>query len=158
MQKKLSFDTMAIVDATQTWDSLNYLGKYKHFKLIISTRVEGEAINRLQKPPYNYDEEQAKNEVWRVMTLLNLTRESKEEIDDKMGDALIKKYRNADIDCHYPDSTIIAHMKRIGVDVVITRDWNFKKVAKREGLEVYHMPTQDVIFGRRLRALFRGRR
>ena len=72
-----------------------------------------------------------------------------------MGDKLVEKYGN--IDCHYPDSTIIAHMKRIDIDIVISRDRNFKKVAEREGLKVYHIPTQDAIIGRRVRELFRGR-
>ena len=155
MQKKVSFDTMAIVDAVQSLESLQYLGRCRHYKLIISTRVEGEAINRLQKPPYNYSEEQAKEEVRKVMRYLNLTREFREEIDDEMGDKLIEKYGN--IGCHYPDSTIIAHMKRIDIDIVISRDRNFKKVAEREGLKVYHIPTQDAIIGRRVRELFRGR-
>jgi len=48
--------------------------------------------------------------------------------------------------------------KRIGVDIVISRDRDFKEVAKREGLKVHHIPTQDVIFDRRVSALFRGRR
>jgi len=48
-------------------------------------------------------------------------------------------------------------MKRIGVDIVISRDRDFKEVAKREGLKVYYIPTQDVILGRRVSALFRGR-
>lgn len=155
MQKKVSFDTMAIVDAVQSWESLQYLGRCRHYKLIISTRVEGEAINRLQKPPYDYSEEQAKEEVRKVMRYLNLTRKIKEKIDDEMGDKLIEKYGNNG--CHYPDSTIIAHMKRIGIDIVFTRDRDFKKVAEKEGLKVYHIPTEDAIIGRRVRELFRGR-
>jgi predicted nucleic acid-binding protein len=156
MQKKVSFDTMAIVDAVQSRESLQYLGRFgvRHYKLIISTRVEGEAINRLQKPPYNYSEEQAKEEVRKVISYLNLSRESKEKNDDEMGDKLIEKYGY--IGCHYPDSTIIAHMKRIGVNIVISRDKNFKKVAEREGLKVHHIPTEDAIIGRRVRELFRG--
>jgi rRNA-processing protein FCF1 len=62
----------------------------------------------------------------------------------------------ATIDVHYPDSTIIAHMKRIGIDIVFTRDRDFKKVAEKEGLKVYHIPTEDAIIGRRVRELFRG--
>ena len=155
MQKKVSFDTMAIVDAVQSWESLQYLGRYRHYKLIISTRVEGEAINRLQKPPYNYNEEQAKEEVRKVMRYLNLTRKFKEEIDERTGDELIEKYGTNNL--HYPDSTIIAHMKRIGIDIVFTRDRDFKKVAEKEGLKVYHIPTEDAIIGRRVRELFRGR-
>lgn len=155
--KKVSFDTMAIVDAVQSWESLRYLTDYtfKHYELIISTRVQGEAIKRLQKSPFNYSEKQAKEEVWGVITHLGLSREFKEEIDDEMGDKLVEKYE--DIGCHYPDSTIIAHMKRIGVDIVIGRDSDFKKVAEREGLKVHHIPTQDAIIDRRVSALFRGR-
>ena len=156
MQKKVSFDTMAILDATQNWESLRYLGRFSHFRLIISSRVEGEAIKRLQKPPYNYDEEQAINEVRRVIKYLYLTREFKEAIDDEEGDKLIEKYKN--IGCYYPDSTILAHLKRIGVNMVITRDRNFREVAEKEGLEVHHISTPDTIIGHRLRELFRYRR
>jgi predicted nucleic acid-binding protein len=131
------------------------LGRCRHYKLIISTRVEGEAINRLQKPPYNYNEEQAKEEVRKVMGYLNLIRKFKEEIDERTGDELIKKYGTNNL--HYPDSTIISHMKRIGIDIVFTRDRDFKKVAEKEGLKVYHIPTQDAIIGRRVRELFRVR-
>jgi rRNA-processing protein FCF1 len=125
--------------------------------LIISTRVEGEAINRLQKAPYNYDREQAKEMVGKVITHLNLHREFKEDVDDKNGNELIKKYRNTNADCHYPDSTIIAHLKRIRVDVVITRDKNFREVAEKEGLKVHYIPTKESIIGRRVSQLFRGR-
>jgi predicted nucleic acid-binding protein len=149
---------MAIVDATQNWESLRYLGRFSHFRLIISSRVEGEAIKRLQEPPYNYDEEQAINEVRTVIKYLNLTREFKEDIDDEGGggDKLIEKYNI--IGCHYPDSTILAHLKRVGVDMVITRDRNFREVAEKEGLEVHHISTQDTIIDHRLRELFRYRR
>ena len=155
MQKKVSFDTMAIADAVQSWESLQYLGRYRHYKLIISTKVQWDAINRLQKPPFNYSEEQAKEEVRKVIRYLNLTRKFKEEIDERTGDELIEKYGTNNL--HYPDSTIIAHMKRIGVNIVISRDKNFKKVAEREGLKVHHIPTEDAIIGRRVRELFRGR-
>ena len=127
----------------------------RHYKLIISTRVEGEAINRLQKPPYNYSEEQAKEEVRKVMRYLNLTRKIKEKIDDEMGDKLVEKYGN--IDCHYPDSTIIAHMTRMDIENLISSDRNIKTVPEREGIKVYHIPTQDAIIGRRVRELVRGR-
>lgn len=156
MQKKVSFDTMAIVDAVQSGESLQYLGRYRHYKLIISTKVQWDAINRLQKTPYNYSEEQAIEQVRKVIRTLNLTRKFKEEIDERTGNELIKKYGTNNL--HYPDSTIIAHMKRIGIDIVVTRDGKFKKVAEREGLKVYHIPTQDAIIDRRVRELFRGHR
>ncbi len=156
--KKVSFDTMSIVDAAQSLESLLYINKkwnLKHHRLIISTRVEGEAINRLQKAPYNYDREQAKEMVGKVITHLNLHREFKEDVDDKDGNELIKKYGNTE--CHYPDSTIIAHMKRIDVDIVITRDKKFKEVAEKEGLKVHYIPTKESIIGHRVSQLFRGR-
>ena len=158
--KTVSFDTMCIIDAAQSLESLLYINKkwnFRHHKLIISTRVEGEAINRLQKAPYNYDREQAKEMVEEVIKHLHLHREFKEAVDDKKGNELLVKYRNTDADCHYPDSTIIAHLKRIGVDIVITRDKNFKKVAEKEGLEVQHIPTKESILGHRVSQLFRGR-
>jgi hypothetical protein len=73
--KTVSFDTMCIIVAAQSLESLLYINKkwdFRHHKLIISTRVEGEAINRLQKAPYNYDREQAKERVEEVIKHLNL--------------------------------------------------------------------------------------
>lgn len=157
MQEKLSFDTMAIVDAVQSWETLQYLGRrYRHYELIISTKVQWDAIKRLQKPPFNYSENQAKEQVREVIKTLNLTRKFKDENDEKKGDELIKKYGFNNL--HYPDSTIIAHMKRIGIDIVVTRDGKFKKVAEKEGLKVYYIPTKEVIIDQRVRELFRGRR
>ena len=75
MQKKVSFDTMAIVDAVQSWETLQYLGmRYRHYELIISTKVQWDAIKRLQKPPFNYSENQANEQVREVIKTLNLTR------------------------------------------------------------------------------------
>lgn len=157
MQKKVSFDTMAIVDAVQSWETLQYLeGKYRHYELIISTKVQWDAIKRLQKPPFNYSEKQAKEQVREIIKTLNLTQEYKDENDEKKGRELIKKYGPNNL--HYPDSTIIAHMKRIGINIVVTRDGDFKKVAEKEGLEVYYIPTEEAIIGHRVRTLFRGRR
>jgi len=159
MNKKVSFDTHAIIDAVLSLESLQYLwDKYRYHNLIISSKVQGEAINRLQKQPYNYSNDHAKGAVDEVIIYLNLSREFKEKIDEEKGKALIKKYEGSEANLHYPDSTIIAHMKRIGVDVVVCRDRNFKKVAEMEGLEVHYIPTQEAIIGRKVRRLYRGRR
>jgi len=159
MDKKVSFDTHAIIDAVLSLETLHYLwDKYKYHTLIISSKVQWEAINRLQKPPYNYSNDQAKEAVNEVILSLNLLRRFKETIDEEEGKALIKKYAGSDANLHYPDSTIIAHMKRIGIDVVVCRDHNFKKVAEMEGLEVQYIPTHEAILDRKVRRLYRGRR
>ena len=103
---------------------------------VMSSMAEGESIRKLVRT-WKWNKDRAMAEVRSIILELGMKRKFKQEIDVIEGFKLTKKYgkdeNNRDY-CHPPDNIIIAHIKRLRVNLVLTCDEKFATICEKEGI------------------------
>jgi len=138
----ISFDTGIIVNCVLSQESLGLVAKMwgqSGHKFVISSEAEDESIRKLCRT-FNYQRDDAIKEVGDVIKTLKIERKVAEQIDYIEGDKLTRKYGKDEFGrdiCHDPDNTIIAHVKRLEVELVLTCDGKFAGICQSEGMQTF---------------------
>src|SRR3989344_3187245 len=146
---KMSIDSMGIIDAILHTEVIIYIQeKYNNGSnvFLFSLKQKEESVKVLVRD-YGFNQQKALDEFDSFIGSLPATIETYEDVDKHNSNQLISKYSS--IGCHYPDSLIIAHLKRLGVVKIVTRDGAVEKVVSAIGITYDHMPTLSALLNRR---------
>jgi len=132
---KISFDTKIITGIAETISRKEKMPKKQILSgrvVIVSSIVKDQSIRKLMQN-IEVEERVSRALINKTLNWLDAKIIQHKNDDIEKGKQIRKKYKNS-ID--KIDASIIYHLKREKVSLVITTDHKFKNVAQREGLNV----------------------
>lgn len=130
----LSFDTRIITHCAMNISRLKEIRSrclIKGYKTLISDLVKEESINKLETYPA-FDKKKATKSVEKVINNFKMSLKKHSKKDVRKGYRIRKKYNKGKK--FKKDAEIIAHLKRIGINVVLSTDSVFVNIADKEKL------------------------
>lgn len=144
-----SFDTGVIINCALDEPSLNGMkirAEQNGISFVISSEAEKESIRKLVRT-WKMNPKEATKKVADVVAKLGIRIEGIQPVDYKEGWKLTQKYGKDEKGrdkCHPPDNFIIAHLKRLGIELTHTCDEKFAEVCIGEKMGNFlHTPIRQ---------------